>query len=579
VNAVEPTDRKGSGSRELSADVVVVGGGLGGCSAALAAAGLGMRVVLTEETDRVGGQVTSQLVSALDEHATVEEFPGSASYARFRTALRDAYGGVQNPGGGWVSRLCVEPAVAGRVLTGWLQEQGVTVLTDVRPVAAGCSGGALRTVTLDDGTVLRAHLFADATELGELLPLAHAPWTVGSEGPAHGEQHALARADPHAVQSCTWCAVVEHVPGAEFDPVPRPASYDRWLPHYGLDVAGWDGARHRYRMFVDGPDGRPPFWDYRRISRRPDVMVLNWVSNDYADASLVHEPERARRESREQTLGFLHWLQTQVPRDDVAGRGYRSLRLTPEVAGTPDGLAAAPYVRESRRLFGRRPVTGTDLLPVPGRARAAAMADTVGVAHYHADLHPRVGAPRTVYAPTAPFQIPLRALVADRPSGLLAAAKNLGATQVAASAYRVHSGEWAVGEAAGALAAYCVRHRLAPTAVRDEPRHVRGVQRTLVARGVALTWTLDVTAQDDDATAVQLLAAAGGLAGSRLEDLAVSPDDPATDADRVAMHAAAGRLAGNGRRLPTAPPGGSWRDLVRHHARMLDIPSRPRSLL
>lgn len=568
---------------DLAADVVVVGGGLGGCAAALAAAAAGIRVVLTEETDRVGGQVTSQLVSALDEHAAVEEFPGSASYRGFRTALRAAYGGVVNPGGGWVSRLCVEPRVAGRVLTGLLRQRGVTVLTGVRPVAAGVDDGVLRTVVLDDGTVLRAPIFADATELGDLLPLAGAPWIVGSEGPLHSEEHGLRAADPRAMQSFTWCAVLEHVPGARFDPVPRPASGDRWDDRYGLDVAGWDGTVHRYRMFARGPDGRLPFWTYRRLSRRPDVMVLNWVSHDYADASLLDDPVRARRESREQTLGFVHWLQTRVPRDDGHGQGYPSLRLAPEVAGTPDGLAAAPYVRESRRLLGSRPVTGRDLAPLHGRARAAPVADTVGVAHYHLDLHPRVGAPGTVYAPTAPFQVPLRALVADRPSGLLAAAKNLGATQVAASAYRVHSGEWAVGEAAGTLAAYCVSHRLTPAAVRDDTRHVLGVQVALVLRGTALAWSLGVTEEDPDFAAVQLLAAAGGLAGRRLEDLAVAPDARADEADRTALHAAAVRVArcrGRCAPLPTAAPSdASWREAVRHHADLLHIPSRPRSLL
>jgi NADPH-dependent 2,4-dienoyl-CoA reductase/sulfur reductase-like enzyme len=55
-------------ARELSCDVAVIGGGVGGCAAALAAARNGMRVILTEETDWVGGQLTSQAVPP-DEHA------------------------------------------------------------------------------------------------------------------------------------------------------------------------------------------------------------------------------------------------------------------------------------------------------------------------------------------------------------------------------------------------------------------------------------------------------------------------------------------------------------------------------
>jgi NADPH-dependent 2,4-dienoyl-CoA reductase/sulfur reductase-like enzyme len=48
-------------------DVLIVGGGTGGVAAALAAAGAGHRVILTEETDWIGGQFTAQAVPP-DEH-------------------------------------------------------------------------------------------------------------------------------------------------------------------------------------------------------------------------------------------------------------------------------------------------------------------------------------------------------------------------------------------------------------------------------------------------------------------------------------------------------------------------------
>src|SRR5215831_3481186 len=53
---------KPSAPKELAADLVIIGGGLGGCAAALAAARSGLRVILTEETDWIGGQLTAQAV-------------------------------------------------------------------------------------------------------------------------------------------------------------------------------------------------------------------------------------------------------------------------------------------------------------------------------------------------------------------------------------------------------------------------------------------------------------------------------------------------------------------------------------
>src|SRR5512136_228354 len=80
-------DDKASACR---ADVAVIGGGTGGVAAALAAARLGMHVVLTEETDWIGGQLTSQAVPP-DEHPWIERFGCTASYRRFRDEVRAYY--------------------------------------------------------------------------------------------------------------------------------------------------------------------------------------------------------------------------------------------------------------------------------------------------------------------------------------------------------------------------------------------------------------------------------------------------------------------------------------------------------
>lgn len=577
--------------RTHDADVAVIGGGLGGVAAALAALGAGRSVVLTSDQHVLGGQVTSQLVPALDEHPHVERGGVSASYRRFRELIRARYDGVANPGGGWVSRLCFEPAVAAQVVDELLAPHVAAgklhVLTGARPHAAVRDGDRIAEVYLtamdgppgDDAYRVRAEVFCDATETGELLPLAGADWVVGSEGSdAHGESLAVPGGPaPRAVQSCTVGFVVEHRPGEDHT-VPRPAGYERWRASqpFTLEIAGWDERVHRYRMFTDGPDGHPPFWTYRRLRDGAvfggtDLALVNWAGNDYADASLIHEPARARAEARALSLAFLHWLQTEVPRDDGPGFGYPGLRLCPNASGTADGLAAEPYVRESRRLRGAAPVREQDLLPLAGQARAARRDDSAGLAFYHLDLHARVGYPRSAYAPTAPFQVPLTALVCDRPVNLVAAAKNLAATQVAASAYRVHHGEWAVGEAAGALAAHAAARGTVPARVVSDRRTRVVLQRALARSGVPLAWLLDIGAHDPLFTPAHLLAAAGGLAGDRLASLDVHPDQAATDADGQALAAAAERLAPGAAASAGAPAAdATWRQVVTVLGRAVD---------
>src|SRR5258706_2422647 len=72
-------------------EILIAGGGTGGVAAALAAARNGRRVVLLEETDWLGGQLTAPSVSALDEHEYIGSFGGTSSYYEVRNAIRAHY--------------------------------------------------------------------------------------------------------------------------------------------------------------------------------------------------------------------------------------------------------------------------------------------------------------------------------------------------------------------------------------------------------------------------------------------------------------------------------------------------------
>src|SRR5689334_13961738 len=114
-------------ARELRCDVAIVGAGVGGCAAAIGALRNGMRVVMSEETDWIGGQLTSQAVPP-DEHPWIEQFGCTRAYRRLRDEIRAYYRRWYplndassadpsfNPGGGWVSRLCHEPRIAWSVM-------------------------------------------------------------------------------------------------------------------------------------------------------------------------------------------------------------------------------------------------------------------------------------------------------------------------------------------------------------------------------------------------------------------------------------------------------------------------------
>jgi hypothetical protein len=71
---------------------------------------------------------------------------------------------------------------------------------------------------------------------------------------------------------------------------------------------------------------------------------------------------------------------------------------------------------------------------------------------------------------------------------LLPACKNIGTTHITNGCYRLHPVEWNIGEAAGALAAHCLKRKLIPRQVRNSGTLLEEFQRLLERMGVELSW-------------------------------------------------------------------------------------------
>lgn len=535
--------------------VLIVGGGTGGVAAALALAGRGCRCVVAEPTDWVGGQLTAQAVPP-DENRWIEGKEGvqsaTRSYLAFREAVRQYYrthtpltpsarsDPSLNPGNGWVSHLCMSPAIAHAVLRELLAPHvasgSITLLLQHRPVSADTSGDRVRALTLHndaDGTLVtvEADYILDASEFGDVLELASVEHFVGAESrDVHGELHARDdRSDVHDVQAVSWCFALEHRPGEDHT-IPRPAGYGFWrdfvpplTPPWPGKLFSWvqvGGDEHKPRLFrfrpwpLEPDPGEWEMWRYRRIvdrsqftdpERFPDVALINMVQMDYflRPTLAVRADERAEAlaEARQQAMCFLHWMQTEAPRlDGSDATGFPGLRLRGDELGTLDGFAKHVYVREARRLDALRIVTEADVglemrresgrLPhdAPPWGLAEPFADSVGIGHYRLDLHPSSAMRSSLYVPAAPFRIPLGALIPRRITNVLAAGKCLGVTHITNGCYRLHPVEWNVGEAAGHTAAYCLAHAIRPADLSAQRQQVRALQAQLRDAGVPLAW-------------------------------------------------------------------------------------------
>lgn len=455
-----------------------------------------------------------------------------------------------NPGGGHVSPITHDPRVSHQVLREMLlpfQISGVvTVLTGLRPRAVEMAGDRVRAVDFravasrEAGSPpvhITADYVVDATETGELLPLSGTEYRVGAESQREfDEPHAPEAANPGNQQAVSWCAILgrdvagrsraDRSPGARSPvarpPVARPPSYHHWK----TTVAPfWRGPQLSFTTISpftleEQHTSLDRLWLYRRIHRPElyspdhaavDTTALNWPQIDYWEKPLVDDQIRDNRAAdpadaagddpardlgdqqnvlaaKELTLSFIHWLQTEAPRHD-GGTGYPEVFLRTDIFDTPDGLAREVYVRESRRIVALTTVTERDIAATREGGEATQYRDTVGLASYRIDLHPTTGGDSYIDIESYPAQIPLGALVPVRVENLIPGCKNIGTTHLSSGMYRVHPAEWNIGEAAGALAAWCVTRQKTPRGIAATPGDTAEFQEVLHGRlGFELQW-------------------------------------------------------------------------------------------
>jgi FAD dependent oxidoreductase len=534
-------------AKELITDVLVAGGGVGGCAAAIAIAQSGLRVIMTEETDWIGGQLSAQATPP-DEHGWIETMGCTSSYRRFRDGVREYYrkhyplssrargATYLNPGSGWVSPICHEPRVALAVLEAmvapYVSSGLLTILREHSAVSADTDGDVVRAITyLDQRSgemrTIAARYILDATELGDLLPLAGVEFVTGSEAQSEtGEPSAPAEARPENAQAFSVCFAMDYLEGEDHT-IERPASYDFWRayvpelePSWPGPLLSWTGLSPRslspvkYNFHPHGESEKAfsGLWNYRRIIAREnfsdslfasDISLVNWPMIDYLLGELTSGSEEEKRShiqhAKQQSLSMFYWLQTEAPRPD-GGLGWRGLRLRGDIVGSADGLAKSPYIRESRRIRAEFNVCEQHLAESarPGEVLAQQFNDSVGVGYYRIDLHPTVGGDNYLDVGSLPFQIPLGSLLPVRVENLLPAAKNIGTTHITNGCYRLHPVEWNVGEAAGALAAFCLETGLSPREVYRNERRLAQFQQRLIERGIELAWPRDIRLEEGD---------------------------------------------------------------------------------
>ena len=450
---------------DLRCQVAVIGGGSGGFGAALAAARLGVDVVLVEKGVCLGGNSVRSGVTCWEPGAGGTGIPfdlyrrlaqqanavGIYTYGRhaiWYDAKRDPY---RYPGGETVidptrqyldtlqrhgtRGLAGDPAMAREVwhgvvfepdamaatLLAMLQETGhCRVILNTAFVSADSEGGKVRSVKLSDGRTLVANHFIDAT--GDALVCAAIGCKIMS-----GQESRDVFGEPEAPEKPSG-----RVNGITLiyrtTPISTPAVES--LPE-GIADRCWWAARFPSAQINHYPNGD------LNVNMLPTMDGAEFLRRGYAESK-----DECRRRIR------AHWHHLQTTYSEF--QKFRLSWTAPELG-----------IRETRRVMGEYVLTEHDLLAgISGQKHP----DIVVLADHIMDTHG--GHARGVGELTQPYGVPYRCLIPMGQRNLLVACRAASFSSLAASSCRLSRTMMQLGQAAGTAAALASERKID---LRDVP--------------------------------------------------------------------------------------------------------------
>jgi len=451
-----------------SVDFCIVGGGLTGMCAAIAAARHGAKVALMQDRPVLGGNASSEIrMHVCGAHGPNNRETGIIEEIelenRYRNPLRNY-------------------SIWDSVLYEFVRfEPNILLLLNCSCNSVEMDGDRLVSVkgwqtTAETWHTVEAGLFADCSGDSVLAPLTGAAFRVGREA------------------------------RAEFDEDIEPEEADRKT--MGMSCLIQARETDRPQTFI------PPAWAnvYETCADLPnrahDILRTNfWWIELGGEQDSIHDTEDLRDELLKVAFGV--W-------DHLKNRGDHGADNW-----VLDWVGFLPGKRESRRYEGDVIVTQNDV-----RAEGR-FDDLVAYGGWTMDDHHPggmawPGKPTIFHPAPSPFGIPYRSLYSRNVDNLFVAGRNISVTHAAMSATRVMATCAVVGQAAGTAAAIAVREGTTPRGVYEG--YVDELQQTLMDDDCYLPWQ---TRRVPDLTAAATLTASDGDP----EPLRNGLDRPAAGAD------------------------------------------------
>lgn len=453
-------------------DLVVIGGGSGGIGAALSAARLGLRVLLAEQADSLGGTAVRGGVNCwergaggtglpFDIYKRLKRLPNAVGiYAMRRHICFPEPGTIPFPGGEQLldpalryidSLRCFgagsfanqtfiqaqwhgvpfEPEAYSRVVTEMLHETGrASIWTNAKFVSATTLDRKVRTVTFADGRTATAENFVDASADIVVAAQLGCATRAGQESrEVYQEPHAP-HADTDMINATTLIYRVMPKPTAEIDALPPDIPATCWWAEKfpGAAVNEYPGGGRNINML--------PTMEGRETQR-------------------LGAPA-AYAECRRRVIAHWHHFQTIFPEFQHYAMSW---------------IAPALGVRETRRLVGRYVLTEHDL---DTGLRGQTHDDIICISDHTKDTH---GEARQHMQTELnwPYGVPYRCLLPREFDNLAVACRGASFSSIGASSCRLSRTMMQLGQAAGTAA--FLAHRGTVTMSKVSPAELREALR------------------------------------------------------------------------------------------------------
>ncbi|MEX0654612.1 MAG: FAD-dependent oxidoreductase [Phycisphaeraceae bacterium] len=414
----------------LEADVCVVGGGMAGLCAAIAAARHGAKTVLVHDRPVLGGNASSEIrMWICGAHGDHNKETGILEEIQLENAYR-------NPAGHYHiwDTVLYEKAFFQPNLTTLLNTSCLDAKVHRSPEGHRIESVDAWQLTSQTRYTIAARQFIDCSGDSVLAPLSGADTRTGREASHEFDEDIEPSVADDKTMGNSLLIQVRRTDE------PQPFIAPKWAYKFNSP----DDMPHRMRG-VNGAN----FW---------------WIEVGGLDDTIT-DAERIRDELMKITWGVWDYIKNRAPeREKAANWGL-------------EFVGSLPGKRENRRYLGDHILTQNDI-----RAEGR-FDDTIAFGGWTMDDHHPAGilypGKPTVFHPApSPYGIPYRSLYSRNVRNLLCAGRNISVTHAALSSTRVMATCALLGQAAGTAAALCVKHDTTP---RDIHRsHLTELQHALM---------------------------------------------------------------------------------------------------